>query len=70
MAVYLEIKMYYEINVSKNGKHLFATAERSLKDIEAANTLANEFKLLRFPASQGFSVTMTRWETTGTSVEI
>lgn len=62
--------MHYEINVSKDGKHIFATAERSLKDIESAHALAAEFKQLRFPASQGFAVTMTRWETIGTEVEI
>lgn len=62
--------MHYEINVSKHGKHVFATAERSLKDIESAHALAAEFKQVRFPASQGFTVTMTRWEAVGTAVEI
>lgn len=62
--------MYYEINVSKNGKHVFATSERSLKDTEAAHALASDFKMLRFPASHGFVVTMTRWEVIGTPIEI
>lgn len=60
--------MHYEINVSRNGKHLFATSERSLKDTESAHALAAEFKQVRFPASQGFVVTMTRWDSIGTNV--
>jgi hypothetical protein len=61
--------MYYEINVSKHGKHYFATHERSLRDIEIAHQLAQEFKL-HFPESLGFKVTMTRWNCTGTPIDI
>lgn len=40
--------MYYEINVSRNGKHLFATAERSLQTSKQALTLYREFEA-KFP---------------------
>lgn len=40
--------MYYEINVSRGGRHLFATAERSLTNFNDANDLYNEFSR-KFP---------------------
>lgn len=60
---------HYEINVTLNGQHLFATAERSIQ---------NEADLLRvFPAirlafrdEDGYSVTVTVWEVCGTTVEV
>lgn len=50
--------MYYEINVALNGKHLFATHERSIR---------SEWKLLqvlrifeeKFPESDGYSILVT-----------
>lgn len=36
--------MYYEINVSENGKHLFATHERSLCTEDEARALAKRLK--------------------------
>lgn len=56
--------MYYEINVSKNGKHYFATAERSLRDEDEARAAYFDF-CERFPSSDGFSITVTRWESYG-----
>lgn len=38
--------MYYEINVARNGRHVFATAKRSLTDERAALRLYAEFKTL------------------------
>lgn len=35
--------MYYEINVSLNGKHLFATAERSITDRNTLEKIYNLF---------------------------
>lgn len=55
---------HYEINVSHKGRHLFATAERSAVDQNTARMLFNIF-LLRFPASEGFEVTCTYWESCG-----
>lgn len=61
--------MYYEINVSLNGQHLFATAERSLTTWHSAK-MAYELLRERFPASEGFGVTMTRWESVGTKLDL
>ena len=57
--------MYYEINVSLNGAHFFATAERSLTTETKARRV---YALLRekFPESEGYSHTVSRRETTGT----
>lgn len=48
----------FEINVAKNGKHLFATHQRSLKTKEDAMDL---FAVLskKFPKSKGYSVCLT-----------
>ena len=55
---------HYEINVSINGVHFFATAPRScVDDFEAARAL-REIRD-RFPASDGFSVTISKWTGTG-----
>ena len=53
--------MYYEINVSLNGKHLFATAERSITD---RNTLNRIYDLLaeKFPESEGYELDVTLCE--------
>ena len=50
--------MHYEINVSHNGQHLFATAERSLLTEAKAKALFQDFAT-RFPAEQGYSVRCT-----------
>lgn len=49
---------HYEINVSKNGKHFFATAPRSAKDLKEAEKIHDEMKN-RFPESEGFAVSCT-----------
>lgn len=48
----------HEINVSKNGKHYFATHERSLTNKETAESVFKDF-LIRFPMSEGFLVSIT-----------
>ena len=60
--------MHYEINVSHNGRHLFATAERSLLTEANAKALFQDFAT-RFPAEQGYSVRCVRWENCGREVE-
>jgi hypothetical protein len=60
--------MYYEINVAKDKKHFFATTERSCQSLEEMQRVFFEiFK--RFPISEGYSVSVTRYENTGTSVD-
>lgn len=56
--------MFYEINVSLNGRHLFATAERSLTNERDARALYADFAT-RFPADQGFKISLTEWNKTG-----
>lgn len=60
--------MYYEINVSLNGQHHFATASHSIKDEHKAKALYDSFKQL-FPVSAGYTITITKWENVGTNVE-
>ena len=48
----------YEINVAKNGKHYFATHERSLTETKEAENALKDFKN-RFPEAEGFLVTIT-----------
>lgn len=56
---------YYTVNVSLLGRHYFATAKRSLTEEKKANEVFTAL-ILRFPAAEGFKVTMTRWSETGT----
>lgn len=56
--------MHYEINVSHNGRHLFATAPRSVTSERELRTVFSELHS-RFPEAEGFEVTATRWETVG-----
>jgi len=60
---------HFEINVSKNGKHYFATHERSLTGFaKEAIAMANDFEK-RFPSSEGFSIRLTEWECYGTGID-
>lgn len=56
--------MYYEINVTLNGKHLFATAERS---ITTQAKLEEMYKLFseKFPESEGYELNVTEWNKVG-----
>lgn len=58
------MESYYEICVSLNGKHLFATAERSARTRSDAQKL---FHYIReaFPAVRGFKLTITHWKGEG-----
>ena len=54
----------YEINVAKDGKHYFATHERSLTDTKVAENALKDFQK-RFPVEEGFSISISY--RTGTS---
>lgn len=56
--------MHYEINVNLNGKHFFATAERSLTNREDCKRVFEELKK-RFSAEDGFNVEIIVVETYG-----
>ncbi|MHA2403849.1 MAG: hypothetical protein ACXADH_12715 [Candidatus Kariarchaeaceae archaeon] len=60
--------MNYEINVSKNGVHFFATAERSLTAKSIAKLAYDKLKEA-FPESEGYKLTISRWETVGKEVK-
>jgi len=47
----------YEINVAKDGKHYFATHERSLTGTKEAENALKDFQK-RFPEEEGFSITI------------
>jgi hypothetical protein len=56
--------MYYQINISKNGQHYFATAEHSVTDFAKANELYKDL-VQKFPTIAGFKTEMRRYETVG-----
>ena len=61
--------MYYEINVALNGKHLFATHERSIRwESELKRLLA--IIVEKFPESEGYEVSVTKWENRGQEIDI
>ena len=47
----------YEINIALNGKHFFATHERSLTDQRKMLDCLKVFKE-KFPESEGYSITV------------
>lgn len=61
--------MYYEINVALNGKHFFATAERSITN---KWKLKEVYSVLRdkFPQKEGYDISVTFYETFGKSVNM
>lgn len=60
--------MYYEINVSKEGQHLFATAKRSIISAIQARVVYYEINV-RFPAAEGFKITLTKYELCGSQID-
>lgn len=60
--------MHYEINISKNGQHYFATAARSLTVEWEAKRLYSDFLVL-FPVDKGFEITVTEWNTIGKAAD-
>lgn len=54
----------YEINIALNGKHFFATHERSIRSFE---DLVSMVKILKskFPESEGYEISAYSIETTG-----
>jgi hypothetical protein len=61
--------MYYEINVSWNGKHWFATAPRSITENSKAYTVYMDM-LKRFPPREGFEITVVKWDSHGVAVNV
>lgn len=61
------MQSHYRINVSLNGRHFFATAEHSCVDVENTESVFKEIQE-RFPKKDGFEVTCTHWDVSGSRV--
>lgn len=61
------MESHYEINVAFEGRHLFATAPRSLRDEQTAYRLLDTLRE-KFPAP-AYQVTMTHWTVSGRRCE-
>ena len=61
--------MHYEINISLNGQHFFATAERSITNLNKAEKVYNLFKE-KFPESEGYKIDITEWNKVGKVVNM
>lgn len=61
--------MWYEINVSLNGVHYFATAERSLTMQKEAVKMLEHFRAV-FPESEGYKCKLSHWKTVGETIEV
>lgn len=61
--------MYYEINVALNGKHFFATAERSITNKWKLKEVYNVIKE-KFPQEDGYDISVTLYETVGKFVDM
>lgn len=61
--------MYYEINVAKNGKHLFAIHQRSCQLFSQMQVVLREI-IMRFPQSEGFGVDVVEHQDAGTHIPL
>lgn len=61
--------MNYEINVSRNGSHYFATADRSISDQSKAKRVVDHFREL-FPETEGYKITVRRLSLVYQSMEL
>lgn len=61
--------MYYEINVSLNGKHFFATHERSIVNETKLKEVYPVIKK-KFPPEEGYDILVSRTETTGRYIDM
>jgi hypothetical protein len=59
--------MWYEINVSKDGKHYFATDKRSITTLARALDVRERLKMA-MPEEEGFEYTITHWNTVGIQI--
>ena len=62
--------MGYEINVSHNGTHYFATADRSIGlDIRKAKQIYQELKTL-YPEDKGYKLSVSCWSKIGNPIDM
>jgi hypothetical protein len=60
--------MHYEINVSLNGHHFFATHERSITNIDKLKKVLDSLEKA-FPKSEGYEISATRYSQIGEDVK-
>lgn len=63
------IQSHYEINVSLNGRHLFATDERSCVTEDDLNKVLKIF-IEKFPKSEGYKLSYTHIKCEGRDKEV
>lgn len=63
------MQSHYEVNVSLNGQHLFATNPRSCVTWTEVSKVHSEI-VKRFPESEGFSVMVTHMQCVGEEVNM
>jgi len=61
--------MYYKINVAKDGRHFFATAENSVHSEEKLKEVVKVFRQ-KFPESEGYKISAMLVQTIGSEVEL
>lgn len=61
--------MYFEINVSLNGEHFFATAERSIQDRAKLRSVL-EALVAAFPTAIGYEINVTKWINQGEPINV
>ena len=59
----------YEINVSLNGNHFFATHERSIVSEQKLKEVYKVFKE-KFPKEEGYELTVTYWTKSGKEIDV
>ena len=59
----------YEINVSLNGQHFFATHERSIVSERKLKKIYGVFKE-KFPESEGYEISVTYWMKSGREINM
>lgn len=61
--------MYYEINVSLNGRHFFATDKRSITTERALKEVYPIIKE-KFPPEEGYDILVSQMETKGRYIDM
>ena len=59
----------YEINVSLNGQHFFATHERSIVNKQKLKEVYKVFEE-KFPKSEGYKISVTYWTRSGKEIDM
>lgn len=61
--------MWFEINVSKDGLHYFATHERSITTLPKLEEVVKDFSE-KFPETEGYSIIVTKQQVVGEGIPV